>query len=165
MAKRLDYSNEADYVVVGSGSSGAVVAAERPVCGVILASPFDSLIAVGRLHYPWLPVSLLLRHPFDAATLAQRNRMPLLAIVGERDTIVPPARSLALFDAWAGPRQWHSIPWANHNDLAMDDTFWNAIDGFLRERASSPQSDVSIAARRAARKRRKHASPRLPVRR
>ena len=125
-------------VVLGRSLGTAVavyVAAERPVRGVILASPFDSLIAVGRLHYPWLPVSLLLRHRFDAATLARRNRMPLLAIVGERDTIVPPARSRALFDAWAGPKRWHSIPWADHNDLAMDDTFWNAIDEFLLERA------------------------------
>jgi pimeloyl-ACP methyl ester carboxylesterase len=118
------------------GTAVAVsVAAERPVRGVILASPFDSLMAVGRLHYPWLPVSLLLRHRFDAGTLARRNKMPLLVIVGERDAIVPPARSRALLDAWAGPKQWHSIPSANHNDLAMDDAFWTAVDGFLRERA------------------------------
>ena len=138
LAQRRDV--DATTIVVFGRSLGTAVAVyvagDRPVRGVILGSPFDSLIAVGRLHYPWLPVSLLLRHRFDAATLARRIRVPLLAIVGERDTIVPPARSRALFDAWAGPKQWHSIPGANHNDLAMDDMFWNAIDGFLRERAS-----------------------------
>ena len=119
------------------GTAVAVhVAAERPVRGVILASPFDSLTAVGRLHYPWLPVSLLLRHRFDAGALAARTRMPLLVIVGERDSIVPPARSRAFFDAWAGPKRWLSIPSANHNDLATYDAFWNAIDSFLRDRAS-----------------------------
>ena len=61
----------------------ARVAAERPVAGVVLVSPYDSLAAIGRHHYPWLPVSLLLRHRFDALADARVNRMPLLAIVGE----------------------------------------------------------------------------------
>ena len=42
----------------------AHVAGERSVAGVVLVSPYDSLVAVGKHHYPWLPVSLLLRAPF-----------------------------------------------------------------------------------------------------
>ena len=38
----------------------AHVAAERPVAGAVLVSPFDSLTAIGNHHYPWLPVSLLM---------------------------------------------------------------------------------------------------------
>jgi pimeloyl-ACP methyl ester carboxylesterase len=58
-------------VVFGSSLGTAVathVAAERPVRGVVLVSPYDSLSAVGRHHYPFLPVSLLLKHRFDAET-------------------------------------------------------------------------------------------------
>ncbi len=57
------------------------LAAARPVAGVILASPYDSLVAVGRTHYPLLPVSLLLRHRFDSAADARNVHAPLLAIV------------------------------------------------------------------------------------
>jgi pimeloyl-ACP methyl ester carboxylesterase len=117
------------------GTAVAVhVAAMRPVAGVVLASPFDSLAAVGRQHYPWLPVALLLRHRFDAASLATRNTMPLLAIVGDADSIVAPARSRALFDAWAGPKTWQAIHGADHNDLGSFDEFWNGVARFLAAR-------------------------------
>jgi pimeloyl-ACP methyl ester carboxylesterase len=136
IARRADVDPQ--RIVVFGRSLGtaiaAYVAAERPVAGAILASPFDSLAAVGRQHYPWLPVSLLLRHRFDAASLAIRNRMPLLVVAGENDSIVPPARSRALFDAWAGPKTWQVIADADHNDLGAFDAFWDGVARFLRER-------------------------------
>ena len=112
----------------------AHLAARRTVVGAILVSPYDSMTAIGRLHYPWLPVSLLLRHPFDAIPDAKQINVPMLAIVGGSDSIIPPARSRALFDAWAGPKTWLVVPHADHNDLGNDDTFWHGVAGFLVER-------------------------------
>ena len=109
----------------------ARVAAERPVAGVVLVSPFDSLAAVGGHHYPWLPVSLLLRHRFDARADAVRCRMPLLAIVGDADTIIPVERSRALYDAWAGPKSWFAIAQADHNALGATADYWDRIARFL----------------------------------
>ena len=102
--------------------------------GAVLVSPYDSLTAVGKEHYPWLPVSLLLRHRFNALADASRNRMPLLAVVGEDDTIIPPERSRALFDAWAGTKTWLVVPGAGHNTLGASDLFWDGIASFLAER-------------------------------
>jgi pimeloyl-ACP methyl ester carboxylesterase len=125
-------------IVVFGRSLGTGVAAHlagrRPVAGAILASPYDSMTAIGKLHYPYLPVALLLRHPFDAAADAKKNRMPLLAIVGDSDSIIPPARSRALFDTWAGPKTWLAIPGADHNDLGARDEFWQGVARFLAER-------------------------------
>ncbi|HEV2042413.1 MAG TPA: alpha/beta hydrolase, partial [Casimicrobiaceae bacterium] len=112
----------------------AHLAAVRPVAGAVLVSPYDSLTAVGKEHYPWLPVSLLLRHRFNALADASRNRMPLLAVVGEDDTIIPPERSRALFDAWAGTKTWLVVPRAGHNTLGASDVFWDGIASFLAER-------------------------------
>ena len=74
-------------IVVFGRSLGTAVAAhvarERPVAGAVLVSPYDSLAAVGSHHYPWLPVSLLLRHRFEPAVDAARCTAPLLAIVAE----------------------------------------------------------------------------------
>ena len=123
-------------VVFGRSLGSAIaahLAAERPVAGAVLVSPFDSLAAIGSEHYPWLPVSLLLRHRFDALADAKRNTMPLLAIVGESDSIIPPDRSRALFDAWAGPKTWQVVPRADHNDLGADGTFWESVTRFLAE--------------------------------
>jgi pimeloyl-ACP methyl ester carboxylesterase len=125
-------------IVVFGRSLGTAIAthlaAERPVAGAILVSPYDSMTAIGKLHYPWLPVSLLLRHRFDAVPDAKRDTMPMLAIVGGSDSIIPANRSRALFDAWAGPKTWHVVPDADHNDLGRDDAFWQVVAGFLAER-------------------------------
>jgi uncharacterized protein len=112
----------------------ARVAAERAVAGVILVSPYDSLVAVGSHHYPWLPVSLLLRHRFEAEAYARRCRMPLLAIVASSDTIIPVGRSRALYDVWAGPKDWQVVPGADHNTLGGMPAFWNSVTEFLAQR-------------------------------
>lgn len=108
------------------------LAAGRPVAGVVLVSPFDSLVAIGREHYPFFPVGLALRHRFESATYAPSIRAPLLAIAAEHDAIVAPVRSQALFDAWGGPKTWRLIARADHNTIASGAPYWDAIREFLR---------------------------------
>lgn len=119
---------------LGTGVAVKLVAA-RPLDGVILVSPFDSLVKLGRTHYPWLPVSWLLRHRFDGEADAQRAQVPLLAIVADRDSIIPRERSRALYDAWAGPKTWFVVLATDHNTLSAPDGFWYFLGGFLAERA------------------------------
>jgi uncharacterized protein len=111
------------------------LAAARPVAGVILASPYDSLVEIGRLHFRWLPVSLILRHRFDSAADARRVQAPLLAIVAGDDSIIPVERSRALYDAWAGPKTWLVVPATDHNTLSAPEAFWNGVGAFLAARA------------------------------
>ncbi len=136
VARRDDIDPRRIVVFGRSLGTGVAVhlAAERPVSGAVLVSPFDSLTAIGRKHYPWLPVSLLLRHRFDGMADAKRNTMPMLAIVGESDSIIPAERSRALFDAWAGPKTWQAVPRADHNDLGNDAAFWEGVARFLAQR-------------------------------
>ena len=129
--------DRARIVVFGRSLGTAVathIAAQRPVAGAILVSPYDSLTAVGRTHYPFLPVSLLLRHPFAAIEDAARCHAPLLAIVASADSIIPSERSQALYDAWAGPKEWLAVPRADHNSLGATRQMWDAIDRFLASR-------------------------------
>jgi pimeloyl-ACP methyl ester carboxylesterase len=117
------------------------LAAARPLAGVILASPYDSLVAVGRTHYPLLPVGWLLRHRFDALAHAPRLRVPMLALVADADAIIPRERSAALYDAWAGPKTWQVVPATDHNTLSLPDAFWSAVARFLartRDRDAPP---------------------------
>jgi len=128
-------------VVVGRslGTGIAVhVAASRPVAGAILISPFDSLVEVGRMHYPWLPVGWLLRHRFDGMPRAAKAGVPMLAIVGDADGIIPPARSRSLFDAWAGPKTWVVVPGAGHNDLGSTPDVWAPMATFVEGLPSRP---------------------------
>ena len=129
---------DARRIVAFGRSLGAGVAvklgASRPLAGVILVSPFDSLVALGRTHYPWLPVSALLRHRFDSSTDARRIEVPLLAIVADHDSIIPNERSRALYDAWAGAKSWLVVSGTDHNTLSVPDAFWTGVAGFLAAR-------------------------------
>src|SRR5438067_6964442 len=64
------------------GSGVAVrLATERRLFGLILVAPFDSMAEIGKRHYPFLPVGLLLKHRFDSLSLASKIEAPLLCIV------------------------------------------------------------------------------------
>jgi hypothetical protein len=60
---------------IGAGPA-AHLASRRPVAGLILVTPFDSLEALAREHYPWAPVGLLLRHRMEIADAWRRRRRP-----------------------------------------------------------------------------------------
>jgi pimeloyl-ACP methyl ester carboxylesterase len=116
------------------GSGVAVqVAAARPVAGVIVIAPYDSLTSLGRRYYPFLPVGLMLRHPFDSVSLAASIDAPLLCLVAERDEVIPLVHSTRLFDAWRGPRRWVELKGARHNSTDDAPAFWQAIREFLAQ--------------------------------
>jgi pimeloyl-ACP methyl ester carboxylesterase len=121
-------------VLVGRslGSGVAVhVAAHRPVRGVILATPFDSLLNVARRHYPVLPVRLLLKHPFDSAALAPNISIPALILIARQDTIIPQQHAIRLSEVWGGPVESIIIDGVGHNDIQMAPRYWKAINAFL----------------------------------
>ena len=114
------------------GSGVAVqVAASRPVACVVLTSPFDSALDVARAIYGWLPVGLLMRHPFDSLARAPRVRAPALVIAGADDTLIPPSHSMRLADAWGGPVERVSLEGVGHNDVHQHPRYEPAIRAFL----------------------------------
>ena len=125
-------------------SLGAGVAAhlarERPLAGLVLVSPFDSLAAVGQGHYFWLPVRLLLRHEIDAAQAMAAHVRPTAVIRAERDTIIPPRRTEALLPAIRRLVRHHVIAGADHNDLYDRSEFAAAYrEAFAAVRAAGDQ--------------------------
>jgi pimeloyl-ACP methyl ester carboxylesterase len=114
------------------GSGVAVhVAANRPVRGVVLVTPFDSLTNVARHHYPIFPVRLLLKHPFNSLALAPGIKTSALMLIAERDEVIPTELAVNLSRAWGGPVRTLVIPAAGHNDIQSDSRYWEAINAFL----------------------------------
>jgi pimeloyl-ACP methyl ester carboxylesterase len=101
-------------------SIGAAVAAYlgryRPVAGMILVTPFDSLEAVARGLYWWAPVALLLRHRMPAIEFVRGSLASTALITAERDAIVPARRSAPLRTAIRNLVFERTID-AGHNDL------------------------------------------------
>ncbi len=108
------------------------LASARSVTGVVLISPYDSLVAVAQGHHPYVPVGLLLKHRFDSVGRAPSIAAPMLCIVGTEDTIIPPEHSEELARAWKGPVEMVSIRGADHNDLPLQSGYYAAITRFLQ---------------------------------
>jgi fermentation-respiration switch protein FrsA (DUF1100 family) len=101
---------------LGSGV-GVRLATERDVGAVLLESPYTSIVDVGRRHFPWLPVGLLVRDRFDVLTRIGAVHAPVLVMAGGEDTLVPPDMSRAVFAAAPEPKQYWLASGAGHNDL------------------------------------------------
>jgi uncharacterized protein len=113
------------------GGVAVQVAAMRPVKCVILTSPFDSALEVAKAIYPWLPVSLLIRHPFDSMARAPRIFAPALFLMGEADTLIPMAHSERLAAAWGGAVERVSFEGFGHDDLDVNPRYTVALRSFL----------------------------------
>ncbi len=126
---------------LGSGVAAHVVAA-RPeaTAGLILVTPFSSLVAAARYHMPFLPVSLLMRDRFDTLELLTDFTGPMVIVTGSADRTVPERLALPLKTAHQGPLLHWSQPGAGHNTLDIDprSAGWQDIDAFLAEYLTPP---------------------------
>ena len=131
---RIKPGYEKIYTFGRSLGSGVAVqlAAQRPLAGVILVAPFDSLVEVGKRHYPFLPVGWMLKHRFDSVALAPQIGAPLLCVVAMDDAIIPVEHAKRLHDAWGGPKRWVALEGAGHNSTDNAANYWTSIVAFLK---------------------------------
>ncbi len=131
--RRPEVNSERIVAMGRSLGSGVAVhlASHRLLRGVILVSPYDSIVEVAKRHYPFLPVSLMLRHRFDSIASAPQIEAPLLCLVATEDRVIPAAHSRALFEAWRGPKTWHEVPRSGHDSISGEPEYWRSIADFL----------------------------------
>jgi uncharacterized protein len=126
-----------EHIVVMGRSLGSgvatMLAAKRRVNRAILVTPFDSIAAVAAEHYPFFPVRLLLRHPFDSVPFARQAAVPALILAAEQDTIIPPRRAQRLHELWGGPKHFRLLRGVGHNDIEASPDYLSSINAFLRE--------------------------------
>lgn len=144
-------------VAVGLSLGSAVaahLAAERPLAGLVLVTPFDSIEAIAAERYFWAPVRALLRHPFRTAESLRGRDVPVAVILAEADRIVPPERSAALVRTLARPMLVATVPGAGHNALYDREEFDRLLAEALRaieaaggdRRATAPEPAPTAAA-------------------
>lgn len=111
---------------LGSGVA-AHLASRRPVDGLVLVSPFDSMAALGSGHYPWLPIRWLLRHRMTTAVYVGATAAPVALIAAGDDTLVPPERTAPVRAAARCLVFDRTIDRADHIDLYRHPAFAGAM--------------------------------------
>ena len=135
LRSRSDIDQE--RIVYFGRSLGAAVAVElatrEPPLALILESPFTSIPALARHHYPFLPIGLLLRTKYDSKAKIDKVNAPLLVLHGDNDEVVPLEAGRSLVAAAIEPKQLHVIRGAGHNDtyLVGGEAYLQALRRFM----------------------------------
>lgn len=115
---------------LGSGIASQV-AAKRPVERLALVTPFDSMVATAKSHYPMFPVSWLLDERYESDRALKAYDRPVLIVHGGRDDVVPEANTLDLIRALPKSPTVVRIANADHNDISEYPEFVSALSEFL----------------------------------
>lgn len=119
---------------LGSGVASHL-AANYPeqVAGLLLVTPFTSLVDVAAHHYSFLPVRALLQERYDSLEALSHYRGPVAFLLAGDDEVVPTALGQRLHDSYPGPRWLRVEPGAGHNSLPMQPqaSWWAEVSNFL----------------------------------
>ena len=102
--------------------------------GLILESPFESTLAMGKKMFPFLPVGWIVSSKFDNAAMLPKGKMPLFILHGDQDKVVPHAQGKRLFEAaGSSHKRFFTIKGAGHNDTYFTGgtPYWAAWRNFL----------------------------------
>jgi uncharacterized protein len=94
----------------------AASAAPEKIAGLLLITPFDSLVSVAQHHYPWFPVRWIMTDRFDSAKALKNFPGPAAFVIAEHDEITPPESGQKLHDTYQGKKRLLVVKGARHND-------------------------------------------------
>lgn len=117
------------------GSAVAVnLAAKVDEAGVILEGAPASLVDIGRWRYPFFPIRLIMRNPFDSIRKVDTVHAPILFIHSPEDTIVPISEGRRLYEAARSRKTFVEVKGGHINAASEDpDRFFGAIRAFLAQ--------------------------------
>jgi pimeloyl-ACP methyl ester carboxylesterase len=101
---------------IGSGVA-ASLAPRRPLDGLILVTPFDSMAKVAAGYFRWLPVKWLFRHEMATSAWLSDSRVATAIIAAGGDTLIPPPRTEGLRRSAGRLVFDRTLPGAGHNDI------------------------------------------------
>lgn len=122
------------FALGGSLGTGvaAYLACHRKLRGIALFSPYDKIGGgVAQDLIPFLPTALLIRSGFNIIDFAPKAQTPLLAIIGEQDLVITPARSELLVSAWGSETQVKRLVQGDHYNIYESKASWNVIRDFF----------------------------------
>ena len=111
---------------IGTGVASHL-ATVRKLDGVILVTPFDSLEAVAKGQFPYLPIGAIFSHEMDSAAALSAVDAPVAIIAAEHDTLIVPERTDKLRQAVRRLSYDETISGAGHNDIYHRSVFQDAM--------------------------------------
>jgi len=101
--------------------------------GVVLITPWDSLANEAKVHYPWLPVRLLLHDIYDNAANLAHYAGPVAVLIADRDEVIPNRLTARLYHSLSSPKRLWTFTDAGHNDWPSHPhaAWWDEVVAFM----------------------------------
>ena len=80
------------------------IAQNKNYAGIILESPYTSMVNMGKKYYPFFPVRFLLKDKFESYKKITNISVPVLVMHGKVDKIVPFAMGKKMYELANEPK-------------------------------------------------------------
>lgn len=119
---------------LGCGVAAGVAREDSPkIAGIVLITPWNTLLAVAKDHFPYLPVGWFMKDRYDNADNLKSFSGRIAVMGAERDEVIPLRHARELFELLPADKKIWILRGAGHNDwpLRMETSKWREIMDFL----------------------------------
>ena len=124
-----------ENIVIYGESLGTGVATEisqnENFAGIVLESPFTSMVAAGKSKYPIFPIGLLLKDKYESDKKIKNIKSPVLVMHGEADTIVPFWMGKKIYELANNPKYYYFPEYDDHM-MEYNDKLLNTLKSFIK---------------------------------
>ena len=90
------------------------IAQNKNYGGIILESPFTSMVNMGKKYYPFFPVKFLLKDKFESDKKVDKINIPIFIIHGKVDKIVPYRMGKKMYELANEPKYFYLQEYGDH---------------------------------------------------
>lgn len=119
---------------LGAGVAASVCADETmPVHGLVLLTPWDTLAHTAALHFPFIPVGMLLEDKYDSVANLATFRHPVCEVRCTGDKLIYPSINLNLYQHLHEPKKMVVLENCGHDDwpYGPDLKWWDDALNFI----------------------------------
>jgi len=106
------------------------LAQNKNYAGVILETPFTSMIDAAKNFYPYIPINLLLKDKFENFKKVKNINAPILVMHGEVDKIVPFSMGKKIYEIANNPKYSYFTKYDDHM-MEYDENLVLALKSFF----------------------------------
>jgi len=109
--------NENNIIIYGESLGTGVateIAQNKNFAGIILESPFTSMVDAGKNKYPYLPVRLLLKDKYESNRKIKNIKSPILIMHGKVDNLVPFDMGKKMYELANEPKYYYFSEYDDH---------------------------------------------------
>ncbi len=130
-----DKGYESKDIIVYGESLGTAVSIEitqnKAFKGIILEAPFTSMVDAAKFHYPYLPVSWMLKDRYMSKDKIKNINTPLFVMHAKGESIVPFWMGEKMYELANEPKMNYFID-ENEHLVTYDDELMKKMDNFYK---------------------------------